>query len=185
MDEEQSRASKIIGNQNGMAALEVVSIFAVIMILFNFSLGFYGVIQTGILKSMAARNYAMETYRFRSNLDFFSREDASPSDISKFREFGNRFHGVTSENASASEQWVATARPISFVSTFGGSDSDGNSYSEIGGEDSNRNLHNVLTNQIKDDGKPLLDEKDKYKAFPVWIKPVYGICINSECKPVP
>ena len=61
----------MLKNEKGMAALEIVGIFSVIMILFNFSLGFFGVIQTGILKNMAARNYAMETYRFRSNLDFF------------------------------------------------------------------------------------------------------------------
>ena len=174
----------LIRNQKGMAALEVVAIFAVIMILFNFSLGFYGVIQTGILKSMAARNYAMETYRFRSNLDFFWRNGSDPGSISKYRLFGNRFHGATSENYAGNDKWPATARPISFVSSFGGKDEDGNDYSRTPAGDTNVQRHNRDIYTIKDDGKPLLDYKDRYKAFPVWIKTVYGICINSDCAPV-
>lgn len=171
----------MLRNQKGMAALEVVGIFAVIMILFNFSLGFFGVIQTGILKSMAARNYAMETYRFRSNLDFFWRAEAG--ELSKFRLFGNRFHGSTSEFSAGNDRWVATARPISFISSFGGTDADGNDYSRTPAKDGNAEFHNKTVYQIKDDGKPLLEEKDKYKAYPVWIKTVYGICINSDCAP--
>lgn len=175
----------MLKNQKGMAALEVVAIFAVIMILFNFSLGFYGVIQTGILKSMAARNYAMETYRFRSNLDFFWRDGRQPDAISKYRLFGNRFHGITSEFSTASDKWAATARPISFVSSFGGKDEDGNDFSRVPASDNNVQLHNRDVYTILDDGKPLLDDKDKYKAFPVWIKTVYGICINFDCSPRP
>jgi hypothetical protein len=175
----------MLRNNKGMAAFEIVGIFAVIMILFNFSLGFYGVIQTGILKSMAARNYAMETYRFRSNLEFFWRENQDSSQISKFRLFGNRFHGTLSENAgnSQADRWAATARPISFISSFGGKDQDGKDYDRIIAQDRNVTLHNRTVYDIKDDGKALLDDKDKYKAFPVWIKTVYGICLNSECKP--
>ncbi len=172
----------MLKSNKGMAALEVVAIFAVIMILFNFSLGFFGVVHTGILKSIAARNYAFETYRFRSNLDFFWREN-TPT-ISKFRLFGNRFHGVTSEYLG-SDDWVATARPISFVSSFGGTNEDGDDMSRTPSTDANRPLHNSKIFTIKDDGKPLLDEKDQYQAFPVWIKPVYGICINANCAPVP
>lgn len=176
----------MLKNQKGMAAIEVIAIFGAVMILFNFGLGFYGVVQTGILKSMAARNYAFETYRFRSNLDFFWRENMPIRELSKYRAIGNRFHGVISENAGAGENWPATARPISFVSTFGGTDQDGNNYSVIAGPDSGGvALHNRTLYDIKDDGKPLLDEKDKYKAYPVWIKTIYGICINSDCSPVP
>lgn len=174
----------MLKNNRGMAALEIVGIFAVIMILFNFSLGFYGVIQTGILKSMAARNYALETYRFRSNLDFFWRSGSETSGLSRYRAFGNRFHGIISENSPPDAKWMATARPISFVSSFGGTDEDGQDYSRVPNSDSNVQLHNKLVYDIKDDGKPLLDEKDKYKAFPVWIKSVYGICINAKCAPV-
>lgn len=175
----------MLKSERGSAAFEVIAIFAVIMILFNFGLGFYGVVQTGILKSMAARNYAMETYRFRSNLDFFWRENQGTDQLSKYREFGNRFHGVTSEYASGSDRWPATARPISFISSFGGTDQDGNNYSVVAGADSNLALHNQTVYTIKDDGQPLLDDKDKYKAYPVWIKTVYGICINADCAPVP
>jgi hypothetical protein len=178
------KRKKIITNQSGMATLEIVSIFAVIMILFNFGLGFFGVIHTGILKNIAARNYALETYRFRSNLDFFWREGQGTDKISNFRHFGNRFHGVTSENTTNSENWVATARQISFVSSFGGTDADGNDFSRTPAVDSNSALHNTQIFKIKDDGNPLLDEKDQYQAYPVWIRPVYGICINSTCTPV-
>jgi hypothetical protein len=170
-------------NNSGFAALEVVVIFAVIMILFNFGLGFFGVIHTGILKSIAARNYAFETYRFKSNLDFFWREGTATNRISKFRLFGNRFHGVTSE-FSGDDDWIATARPISFVSTFGGTDKDGNDLSRAPAEDGNSKLHNETIFKIKDDGTPLLEDREQYLAYPVWIRPVYGICINATCTPV-
>lgn len=171
-------------NNSGFAALEVVAIFAVVMILFNFGLGFFGVIHTGILKSIAARNYAFETYRFKSNLDFFWREGQDSNMISKYRLFGNRFHGVTSENQRANEDWVATARPISFVSSFGGTNNDGEDMSRTPAEDTQAALHNEQIFRIKDDGNPLLEEKDQYQAFPVWIRPVYGMCINATCSPV-
>lgn len=169
-------------NQSGFAALEVVAIFAVVMILFNFSLGFFGVIHTGILKGMAARNYAMETYRFKSNLDFFWRE-GTPL-ISKFRLFGNRFHGITSEYQQASENWVATARPISFVSSFGGTDLEGKDLSRTPAVDTDSNMHNTQIFKIKDDGQPLLEDREQFSSFPVWIRPVYGICINATCSPI-
>ncbi len=175
----------MLKNKSGMAALEVVAIFAVVMILFNFGLGFFGVIHTGILKNIAARNYAFETYRFRSNLEFFWRENNGTDKLSKFRLFGNRFHGVVSENrvSGNNENWIATARPISFVSSFGGTNSDGDQLSSTPEKDTNSKLHNQDVFKIKDDGKPLLEEKDQYQAFPVWIRPIYGICLNSTCTP--
>ncbi len=175
----------MLKNKSGMAALEIVAIFAVVMILFNFGLGFFGVIHTGILKNIAARNYAFETYRFRTNLDFFWRENNGTHQISKFRLFGNRFHGMVSENRviGSGENWVATARPISFVSSFGGTNADGDQMNSTPEKDTNSKLHNQDVFKIKDDGKPLLEEKDQYQAFPVWIRPVYGICLNSTCTP--
>lgn len=175
----------MLTNKRGNAALEVIGIFAVIMILFNFGLGFYGVIQTGILKSMAARNYTLETFRFRSNLDFFWRLGSdNGGGLSRYRRFGNRFHGITSENSNTSDKWAATARPIAFGSSFGGTDAEGVEYHRVPGSDGNARLHNEIVYEIKDDGKPLLEEKDKYRAFPVWIKTVYGICINANCAPI-
>ena len=57
-------------NEKGMAALEIIPIVIIVVLLLSFSFGFFGVIHTGILNSMAARNYAFETFNHRSDLRY-------------------------------------------------------------------------------------------------------------------
>ena len=86
---------KTIKNQRGMAIIELIPTMIIILLLFNFSLGFFGAIHTGILNSMAARNYAYETFRHRSNLNYL--RDSS-GEVSYTKE-GFRLHATTSDNA--------------------------------------------------------------------------------------
>lgn len=148
-------------HQKGMAIIELIPIMIIILLLFNFSIGFFGVIHTGILNSMSARNYAFETFRHRSNLTYF-RENVK-TDIISYKDTGMRLHATVSENKKSDQLFVATQRPIDFLSK---TETTGNS-----------ELHN---SRIYDavDGK-------RYTAgggvTPVWIRPQYGICLNTKC----
>jgi hypothetical protein len=149
-------------NQKGMAIIELVPIMIIILLLFNFSIGFFGVIHTGILNSIAARNYAFETFRHRSNLVYF-RENVKGDDIINYKDVGLRLHAIVSENKKSSDQFVATGRPIDFMSK---------TESAGGVELHNSRIYDVI------DGK-------RYTAgegvSPVWIRPQYGICLNANC----
>jgi len=152
-------------NQKGMAIIELIPIMIIILLLFNFSLGFFGVIHTGILNSMAARNYAFETFRHRSNLTYL-RDGVKGGDIVSYKDLGMRLHATVSENKKGNDQFVATQRPIDFLA---------NQNTSAGStEDHNNGIYNIV------DGK-------RYTAgggvSPVWVRPQYGICLNSKCGP--
>ena len=50
-------------NDHGMAVLEMIPIMIIVVLLLSFSFGFFGLIHTGILNSIGARNYAFETFK--------------------------------------------------------------------------------------------------------------------------
>lgn len=156
-------------NEKGMATIELIPILVIIAILINFSLGFFGVIQTGILNSIAARNYAFETFRNRTNLMYFhdSRPGDSPSP--SFKKYNSRVHGIASENRPTSgsvDSW-STLRPIGFgMSPDAGTGGD---VHEPGGDD--RGIFGIQEGQ----------RNDSILSAPVWIRPMYGICLNAKC----
>lgn len=150
----------LLQNQKGMAVMELIPIMIIIVLLINFSLGFFGAIHTGILNSMAARNYAFETFRHRSNLSYL-REKAPTYYGNK----GLRFHATTSENKNGDfDRFIATGRPIDFLAQL---DSRGS-----------KDLHN---NQIYNiiDGKRFTEGNGG--VTPLWVRPQYGICLESKC----
>lgn len=140
--------------------MELIPIMIIIVLLFNFSMGFFGAIHTGILNSMAARNYAFETFRHRSNLAYL-REGASDYYARK----GMRFHATTSDNKNGNNLvFIATGRPIDFLASL---ESRGS-----------KDLHN---NQIYNivDGKRYTEGNGG--VTPIWVRPQYGICLDSKC----
>lgn len=161
---------KLINNNSGMAIFEMIPILIIIVILLNFSYGFFGVIHTGILNSIAARNYAFETFRNRSSLWYF-REYKIPGGKSfPYHNLNSRFHAIASDKrAQDSDAAVASEREIAFGTGFGQSDRVGESLS----------IHNREIASIKDDGTRF---KGKEGVNPVWIRPAYGICLNSVCQ---
>lgn len=164
--------SKFIHSQNGMASIEVIPVLLVFVILFNFALGFFGVIHSGILNSIAARNYAFETFRNRANLNYLrdTELDDSSSKIT-YSNNGNRFHGIVSENRKSSEHWPVTNRPIRFTDVRSGQeDPKGTSAS------THQNARKIASNQ-KVSEISSIDEG----VNPVWIRTLYGICINLKC----
>ena len=163
-----------------MAVLEIIPILIIVALLLNFSLGFFGVIQTGILNAIAARNYAFETFRHQSNLTYFVREGVGQENISNFKRYGFRFHSIASEFRPASnETWIATSRSIAFVRPFGGVDDDDKVLALQGNmRNTEIDLHNHKIFTIRDDGSRTL-----IGAAPVWVRPMYGICIRASCQP--
>ncbi len=166
-------------NQQGNATVEMIPILFLFILLFNFTLGFFGIIHSGILNSIAARNYAFETFRNRSNLSYLRDEpggDANCSSSGCYAETRFRFHGIVSEDAKPN-YWVPTARNLKFIDR-------GNLVSqELGRKDHNNTVRK----------KSQIDEKTS-EAFggdslsgdigvsPVWIMTQYGICLDSLCE---
>jgi hypothetical protein len=168
-----------VQNDKGMAVLELVPTLFVYMLLINFSLGFFGIVHSGILHSIAARNYTFETFAHKTNLVYHIRPKPG-SDLTRnnFKAQGYRYSGIISESAKTSDSFIATDRPIAFTSQFGGTDNDG---VDLGG----RNPGNVTgESAAHNTGVRNLNEAVRNETIAVksiWIKTIYGICMNSKC----
>lgn len=160
--------------QKGLSNIEMIPVLLLFALLFNFTLGFFGVVHSGILQSIAARNYAFETFRNRSNLNRFRPQVDEANSKIIFNAVGYRFHSVRTENAgSDTESWLATARPIRFIAA-----------NQAEPDETNITDHS-LVNQIKDPGKA----SDVYTGDDggldnVWVKVIYGICVTHNCQPL-
>lgn len=152
-------------DQKGMAVMELIPIMIIILLLFNFSLGFFGAIHTGILNSIAARNYAFETFRHRANLTYL-RENVTGGDVVTYEKQGLRIHATVSDNKNGDrEHFIATGRPIDFLAQLESS----------GSKDLHNNqIYNVIDGQRFTGGGGVT---------PIWVRPQYGICLSSKCAP--
>jgi hypothetical protein len=149
-----------IGNEKGLAILETVPLIVIFVLMISFGMGFFGIIHTAVLHSIAARTYAMETFRNRSNL-YYYREDGSGIERPfNFTSKGWRFHAIMHESDSR-DLFVATTRQIS----MGSSSPEG---------DSNKETHNQAIYQMG-------ARNEKINASPAWIMVGYGICLNAGC----
>jgi hypothetical protein len=155
-------------SQKGMAIIELLPILVIFTLIMNFAFGFFGVIHTGILNSIACRNYAFDTFNNRSSLIYFKDEtiDKNPA----YQKMGSRFHAITSEKApNGSQTYFATGREISIT---GISDFQGGSEA----------FHNNENSELLKLGQK--KSGDRYEgegANPVWVKSMCGICITSKC----
>lgn len=158
------RRKSSLRNESGMAVLEIIPILIVIILLVNFSLGFFGAIHTGILNSIAARNYAFETFRNRSNLTYFSSTSSAPETLSyTYEKIGMRVHGTVSEKADG-KNWIASSRLIDFFTL-------------------QRRAADLEGNQNEHDKTRTLPggRNEEVKVNPIWVKTAYGICLNAQC----
>lgn len=171
--------------EKGSASVEMVPILLLFAMLINFTLGFFGVIHSGILSNIAARNYAFETFRNRSRLTFLRDQlgdgrAVSDEINSNYAKVGYRFHGIISEDNKGRQDWIATKRAIRFTDATNGQD-------ETQGD---KGDHTTLVRNIQSVGKvsdTFTGEKatdDKNGVNPVWIQTIYGICLFSTCKPI-
>lgn len=160
----KKRKSSLINNEKGMAIFEMIPILVVIILFINFSLGFFGAIHTGILNSIAARNYAFETFRNRSGLLYF-RYDSEVH----YEKLGMRVHGTLSEKSANSSSdtpdWVASSRLIDFMSF-------------------EKRAADVVGNNKAQHGRVrgIPDGRNQSVGVnPIWIKTSYGICLSATC----
>lgn len=147
-----------------MATIETVPLLFIFVFLMSYTLGAFGIVHTGILNSIAARTYAFETFRNRTNLVYF--RDNSAAFFIQYRDTGNRTHGVLSEKRSDGQNtFLATERPIRMG---------------IAGQPiTNRNnsqVHNVNVHTIAPGRR-----NQNIEVNPAWITVQYGICMNPSC----
>lgn len=170
-------------SEKGMALIESVPVLFMMVLIFNFSLGFFGAVHSGILNSIGSYNYAMETFRFKSNLMYFRPGSPSHYDLSK-----NRVHGTTEEGSEEKPdekgKWPATKRSITF--NFSAGDATKNlsaAISKVGPESARNYAGGTSAGNIwyaKSEYAPAEGEKT-VQTPRIWIKTVYGICLSAEC----
>ena len=169
--------------QKGMAVIEAIPVLFLMVVIFNFSLGFFGAIHSGILNSIGAYNYSFETFRYRSDLMYFRPGAESKN----YNTSMNRVHGVTADGSEQTPnedkgRWPATLRFITFNYIKGdakrglaeaeGSNEANRDYS---GRNSDGNVWFVRSNYTPSTGGNAIQTPR------IWVKTVYGICINADC----
>lgn len=145
-----------------MATLESVVLLIVFVVMTSYSIGFFGVIHTAIIGSIASRSLAFETFRNRANVSYWRDNKPSASDFQHYKTKGQRNHGVISDavegQAGADSTYFATSRDIAYV----------------------RNPDTRILESDAQKGLPL-NALETQEAAPVLIKTKYGICLNSAC----
>ena len=171
-------------SEKGMAFVESIPVLFMIVLVFNFSLGFFGAIHSGILNSIASYNYTMETFRFRSNLIYFRPGDSSLAHYMKDNKPISRVHGVTSDGVKqndgvATNRWPATVRSIAFnkamtrVESIKPADDVNHTFKRTAPQSNSTWF--IGSNYVAD-GNNMVESPE------IWVKTVYGICLSAECK---
>lgn len=158
-------------NQKGMAVMEMVPVALVLVLLLSFTFGFFGVIHTGIVNSIAARNYAFETFNHRADLRYF-RTTTNSNDLERvsYHQLSYRIHAIAGDRRpNGSDSAMATSRNISFGWGFARPE-------EI--SDSSKEYHNKEVFNVKSG-----ERYTKDGVNPVWIQSAYGICLDNRCAP--
>ena len=143
--------------QKGMASMEAMVSIILFLTLLSFSLGFFGVVHSGIVNSIAARTYAFETFNNRTYLKY--HRDVKDSGLHSHKKNHFRLHTINSEGFSG-EDFIATQRYIAFAK----------SHRQNKGEDK----HMEMVENERDGGDEI------YGFNPVWVKAAYGICLNAN-----
>lgn len=164
-----------------MAVLEAIPVLTLMVIVLNFSIGFFGAVHSGILNSIGAYNYAFETFRYRSDLMYFR----PGVDNKNYKRAMNRIHGVVKDGTEESPNeakgsWPATVREVMVnyqknsasrsIAEAENNDAERN----YGGRGGNRNVWTVTSLFVPQEGSTIQTPR-------IWVKTVYGICINADC----
>lgn len=173
-DMSKAKVLNQITNENGMATIELIPLLLIFVFLVSYTLGAFGIVHTGILNSIAARNYAFETMRNRTNLIYFRDTPRAPGDPVQYKDIGVRLHSVQSENynfnASASDgSFEAPERPlrVGFPNDLEGRTDD--------------TFHNEGLHEDVGEAIQRRQAYQKQGANPVWVKAQYGICLDTRC----
>jgi hypothetical protein len=161
MAAKESRYQNSIKNEKGIALIETIPLLFIFLLLLGYGIGFFGVVHTGTLNTIAARTYAFETFRNKANLNYFRDRRHN------FEDIGARFHAIASELAvedRSLDTFTATSRPIAI-----GVEPSNNARGDI-------EMHNSRIFEIQDGVR-----NRGVSTSPVWIMSGYGICLNYGC----
>lgn len=151
-------------NEKGFAVVESILLLFIFLILFWYSIGFFGITHTAVIQSIASRNYAFEIFRHRSHLWYFRTNSAVPL---RYHQFDNRVHGTNSEISASGQdrtQYATERRVAMFKSTD--ENAEGRTSSE----------HAKVGSAIQPG-----ERNTSLSIDPVWIRVQYGICLTAQC----
>lgn len=161
-------------NERGMAVFEMIPVLVVIVLFVNFSLGFFGAIHTGILNSIASRNYAFSTFANRSDLIYFRNNPKYADKEIHFTNMQSRVHGVTAEDSAgdpSNPPWIASSRTIDFMNYE-------RRAAEVEGNNAGTHSKLLENTQLQAEQRNITA-----KVNPIWVKTTYGICLTAKCAP--
>jgi hypothetical protein len=168
---------KILRSNRGNSMIEIIPVLAIFILLVNFSLGFFGVIHSGILNSIAARNYAFETFRNRASLRYLRDTEDSQADFTYTRS-QSRFHVVSNERkpeGNSDIDFVATRRSIQF--NLLAMSEDIIPEEKLGTQTDHLGKVKTIA-----EGARASDVGVDEGVDPVWIRSSYGICLTAACE---
>ena len=157
----QKLTSQKLTSQKGFASIEAILSITIFLIMLSFSLGFFGIVHSGIVNSIAARNYAFDTFNNRTYLTY--HRDTHGTLISN-HENGFRLHLITAEDDNKKADFIVTERRIAPFGPYKTTEKKGD--------------HRKMVDDAKNN-----NDDEPYGFDPVWIKAGYGICLNASCKP--
>jgi hypothetical protein len=150
--------------QKGLATVEAIPLLVIFVMLTGYAMGIFGAIHTGILQSIAARTYAFETFRNRTNLQIF-RENTAPdqSNLYAYHAKGLRLHAINAEDApSGTLGFFVSRRPLSV------------GYKPEPVPEANQSDHLDKIFEIQPRNQSVGVDR-------LWVMITYGICLDAGC----
>lgn len=144
--------------ESGMSILESLPLIMALAGLIGFLLGLWGMTHKNILHSIAARNYAFETFNHRSNLTYFND---IRSQTHSYEQSGLRWHAIGDNDGNILK---ALTTPMRFPAEDSVNEST--------------QLHRV---KIWDDSIIPVSGEATVGTKQPWILVGYGICLNADC----
>lgn len=153
---------RFLSNNRGLASIEASVLMLLFVSMVYYTFGFFGIVHTGVLHNIHARTYAFETFRHRSNLVYFRSNRLNP--VLHYYNRQTRVHGINTDTQRNPGQQIATERPISMGLEL-----------DESGRRANVHSDDVMTRV------PASGRNTSVGVNPIWIKVIYGICLNSTC----
>ena len=160
----KAQKKEILTSQRGMALVETLPLLFIFLLLLGYGVGFFGIVHTSTLNTIAARTYAFETFRNKTNLVYFR------TTTNHFNDMGLRIHGIASEisvedtSPATINGWPATTRPLAI-----GVNPAENARDDV-------DMHNTRVFEIRDGIR-----NTGVSVSPVWVMTSYGICLTYDC----
>lgn len=163
--------------------IEIIPMVIIMAVLIKVCFGFWGIIHTGVLNSIAGYNHALSTFAFRPNLNYlrpgFHEGRSGSKDVTNYVKAQARFHSVNTDRKRTSAQAdtkIATARSFGL---------DKRTEQLMNGASDE-----ISTSSGRQNSRELFEDIDKNTSNAqhtrwtqlVWIKTSYGICLTVNCK---